>query len=80
MVINYLVEDYETGRQASDLTAYLNGLGTSGWVYDTVDLKNATSRRAIFSQHLLIAQLVLCSINLPPLRHRCAQIRRLATR
>jgi hypothetical protein len=45
---NYMVADYIAGQPAADLTAQLNSYGTNGWQMTAVDLKNQTSRRAIF--------------------------------
>jgi hypothetical protein len=50
MSLTYLVVDYSAGQSASDLQAELNGYGASGWQLDQVQLKNTSTRRAIFSQ------------------------------
>lgn len=45
---NYLVVDYSTGKAPADLVAFLNGYGADGWSLIDIDLRQATTRRAIF--------------------------------
>lgn len=45
---DYHVVDYDTGREADDLAAFLNAAGADGWRLRDIDLRRQDERRAIF--------------------------------